>query len=59
MLADDYPEFGIGSAIAIGGTSVTVHLDVDSADDVVNRALQLGATIQVPLADRFYGERSG
>lgn len=59
MLADEYPEYGVRSPITIGATSVTIHLHVDNADSVVNRAVSLGATIQVPVGDRFYGERSG
>ena len=59
MLADEYPEFGIKGPETLGGTSVTVHLHVDNADEVVERAVKAGAKIQVALADRFYGERSG
>src|SRR5215831_11284641 len=59
MLADEYPEFGIKGPESLGGTSVTVHLHVDNADEVLERAVKAGARIQVALADRFYGERSG
>ena len=59
MLSEEYPEYGIRSPKTLGGTPVTVHLHVDDADAVVERALAAGATLHMPLADHFYGERSG
>jgi len=59
MISEEYPEYGIRGPKSIGGTPVTVHLHVDDADAVVKRALAAGATLHMPLADQFYGERSG
>ena len=59
MLADEFPELGIQGPQTIGGAGVTIHLHVDSADDVVQRAVKAGAKIHIEVADRFYGERSG
>ncbi|MDM0044116.1 VOC family protein [Variovorax dokdonensis] len=59
MLCEEFPEYGIRSPKSIGATGVTLHLHVDNADAVVERALQAGATLHMPLADHFYGERSG
>jgi len=59
MLSEEYPECGIRSARQLGGTAVTLHLHVDDADAVVERALAAGATPDMPLQDHFYGERSG
>ncbi|MDM0013606.1 VOC family protein [Variovorax sp. J22P168] len=59
MLCDEFPEYGIRSASTLGATPVTIHLHVDDADAVVERALKAGATLEIPLADQFYGERSG
>ena len=59
MLADEYPEFGIKSAKAIGGTPVTIHLHVDNADEVIASAVNAGATVEQEVKDQFYGERSG
>lgn len=59
MLSEEFAEYGIRSPKSIGGTAVTIHLHVDNADDVVDKALQAGATLHMPLADHFYGERSG
>jgi PhnB protein len=59
MLADEFPEYGLRSPNAIGGTSVTLHLHVDNADEVIGRAVEAGATVEMEPTDHFHGERSG
>jgi uncharacterized glyoxalase superfamily protein PhnB len=59
MLSDEYPEYGIKGPEAFGGTSVTIHIHVDNADEVIRRAVKAGAMIEREPADEFYGERSG
>jgi len=59
MLCDEFPEYGIKGADTLGGTSVTLHLHVDNADEVIARAVQAGATLTTAAQDQFYGERSG
>jgi PhnB protein len=59
MLADEFPEFGVKGPEAIGGTPVTVQLQVDNADAAIDRALKAGATLERPVQDQFYGERTG
>ena len=59
MLADEFPEFGVKGPEAIGGTPVTVQLQVDNADAAIDRALKAGATLERPVQDQFYGERMG
>jgi PhnB protein len=59
MLADEFPEFNFRGPKAVGGSSVTLHLHVDNADDVIGRAIEAGATLERAAADQFYGERSG
>ncbi|MGR4871699.1 VOC family protein [Variovorax sp. LARHSF232] len=59
MLSEEFAEYGIRSPKSIGGTAVTIHLHVENADEVVDKALLAGATLHMPLADQFYGERSG
>ena len=58
MLADEFPEIGVRSPTSIGGSAVTLHLHVDDADAVVDRAAQAGATVEMPPTDMFYGERT-
>ncbi|MBQ5945891.1 VOC family protein [Massilia sp. ST3] len=59
MLADEYPEYGIRGPHGLGGTPVTIHLHVDNADAVVERALAAGASLERKVQDEFYGERGG
>ena len=58
MLSDEYPEHGIYSPLQFGGTGSCLHLHVDNADALVERAVAAGATVLMPATDQFYGERS-
>jgi len=59
MLADEYPDFGARSPLSIGGTPVRLHLSVPDADAMIKRAEKAGAMVLRPVADEFYGARSG
>jgi PhnB protein len=59
MLADEHPEMGYRGPRAIGGSPVSIHLYVENVDEVFPRALAAGATALRPVADQFYGDRSG
>lgn len=59
MLSDEYPELGVKGPQTVGGTTTSIHLHVDDADEVVRRAVAAGAEILRQPQDQFYGERSG
>jgi PhnB protein len=59
FLSDEYPDYGVQSPTSYGGTPVTLHLNVADADAVVARAAAAGATVERPVQDQFYGDRSG
>jgi uncharacterized glyoxalase superfamily protein PhnB len=59
MLADDWPEYGARGPKALGGSPVTIHLYVPNVDEVFERATKAGATVKMPLADMFWGDRYG
>lgn len=59
MLSDEFPEYGIRGAKAIGATPVSIHLHVDDADAMIRTAAGFGATVEREPKDEFYGERSG
>lgn len=59
MLSDEFPEFDIKGPETIGGTSASIHIHVDDADEVLRRAVAEGGTLVRPAQDQFYGERSG
>jgi uncharacterized glyoxalase superfamily protein PhnB len=40
------------------GNGFTIHLHVDDADALTDRAVAAGATLMMPPTDQFYGERS-
>jgi PhnB protein len=58
LLSDDFPEYRSGSA-APPAAGVTIHLEVDDADKWWDRAVKAGATVQMQLADQFWGDRYG
>ena len=59
MLADEQPSMGIKGPTHFGGTPVTLHVYVEDVDAVFARALAAGARELRPVADQFYGDRSG
>jgi PhnB protein len=59
MLADEFPEFGFLAPEPAKSTPVAIHLHVDDADAVIQRAIDAGATMEMKPSDQFYGERSG
>jgi PhnB protein len=59
MLADEHPDMGYRSPRSIGGSAVSILLYVDDVDKVFERAVAAGAKSQRPVANQFYGDRSG
>jgi PhnB protein len=59
MLSDEFPDMGIRSPGAVGGTSVTLSVYVEDVDATFDRAVNEGATALRPVEDQFYGDRSG
>ena len=59
MLADEHPEMGFRSPQTIGGTPIHLMIYVEDVDAVVQQAVDTGATLKRPVADQFYGDRTG
>jgi len=59
MLADEFPEMDAVSPRTLGNSPVGLLLYVDDVDKTVERAVAKGATIKKPVADQFYGDRTG
>lgn len=59
MLADVHPEADAYAPAHYGGSPVSLHVYVDDVDDVARRAIAAGAKVKRPVADQFYGDRSG
>src|SRR5438270_11380528 len=59
MLADEFPEMEAVSPKTLGNSPVGLLLYVDDVDGTVERAVASGARIKRPVADQFYGDRTG
>ena len=58
MVCDEFPEYGMVGPQREQFTGCTIHLHVDNADEISERAVAAGATMLMPPTDQFYGERS-
>lgn len=65
FLVDNFPEFCTSemdhskSPRALGGTAVTMHLEVANCDAAVERMAAAGAKVTMPPWDAFWGARYG
>jgi len=59
MIADEDPEMNAHGPRSVGGTPVSLHVYVEDADRVFERAIEAGAKALRPVEDKFYGDRSG
>jgi PhnB protein len=64
FLMDHFPEYAsehgnnnLAPPKALGGSSVTLHLEVSNCDDAVKRAADAGARVTMPPWDAFWGAR--
>lgn len=59
MLADESPQMGHRGPTSFGGSPVSLCLYADDVDSVVKQAVAAGGTLTRPVADQFYGDRTG
>lgn len=59
MLMDEMPEMKAFGPKKLKGSPVTIHLQVEDVDAVFKHAVAAGATIHMPVADMFWGDRYG
>ena len=59
MLADEHPDMGIFGPETIGGSPVSLLVYTADVDTFTERAVAEGLTVLRPVADQFYGDRSG
>jgi uncharacterized glyoxalase superfamily protein PhnB len=59
MLVDEMKEHGVLSPASLGGSPVTLHLNVANADTAIERAVAAGATVTLAAHDAFWGDRYG
>ena len=59
MMADEFPEFGSLSPQSTGGSGTGLHIYIEDVDSAFDRAVKAGATVEMPVADMFWGDRYG
>jgi PhnB protein len=59
MMADEHPQMGFRGPKSLGGTPISICLYVEDVDKVFSKAIGAGAVELRPVADQFWGDRSG
>jgi PhnB protein len=59
MLAEETADAAYRSPGTLGGTAVRICVYVEDVDAVSERAVAAGAKLLIPIANQFYGDRSG
>ncbi|HXM56460.1 MAG TPA: VOC family protein [Candidatus Dormibacteraeota bacterium] len=59
MLSDAFPEQGGHAPDPSGAVGFAIWLYVPDVDTVVQRAVEAGARVTMPVADQFWGDRFG
>ncbi len=59
MLSDEWPEMDVVGPKTLGGTPVSMTVNVEDCDATFAAALAAGATELRPPEDQFYGDRAG
>jgi len=59
MLADEFPSMGAKGPQSLGGSPVLLNLYMENIDKIFNQAVAAGATVTMPLANQFWGDRYG
>lgn len=59
MLADEFPGMSTPAPQTLGGSPVVLNIYVEDVDALWKQALAAGATVTMPLADQFWGDRYG
>ena len=59
MLSDPFPQASVKPPKEVGGTTQAVFVYVEDVDEVVQQAVDAGATVTMPVEDQFWGDRYG
>lgn len=59
MVADEFPEYGSLSPQSTGGAGMGLHIYLEDVDSAFDRAVQAGASVEMPVSDMFWGDRYG
>ncbi len=59
MISDEYPDSSSKSPLSLDGSSVKLHVYVNDVDASYAQAIAAGATVIMPPANQFWGDRMG
>jgi len=59
MISDENPEMGAVGPLTVGGNPGWLMVYVEDVDATMAKAVELGATQDMPVEDQFWGDRSG
>jgi len=59
MMADEHPEHKFTSPQTLGGSHLQFFVAVPDVDAMVKRAVEAGGRLTRPIANQFYGHRTG
>jgi len=59
MITDENPQWNSKSPLTLGGSPVKLNVMVDDPDATMVKAEKADGKILIPVADQFYGYRSG
>lgn len=59
MISDEFPDWGCLSPGTVGGCPTTFMIYVPDVDAAYEKAVKAGATARTPVANQFWGDRSG
>lgn len=59
MLSDEHPEMGYTAPQSGGKAPIGLHIYVDDVDKLATQAQAAGIKVERPVADQFYGDRTG
>lgn len=58
LMADEFPELGLRGPKALGGSPVSIHLEIADVDRATEAAVAAGATLERAPEDQFHGNRN-
>jgi PhnB protein len=59
LLSEEIAELNALAPSSLGGSPVMLLLELDDVDGTFEHAVEMGATVEMPVAEMFWGERYG
>ena len=59
LLSEEIKELNAVSPSTLGGSPVLLLLELDDVDSTFAHAVEMGGTVEMPVAEMFWGERYG